>query len=88
MKKKIKNIIKYFDFESVNKVMIALDWKWGTYDGEEIPSIETMKTRAKKLLKEAYKEKTIVSTGGFEAECNDDVLGLRFVVGDMYMDSN
>ena len=45
--KKIKKIMKHFDFEKVHKVMELLDWKWKTEEGVEVPSIKQLKKYAK-----------------------------------------
>ncbi len=47
-----------FDFETVYKTMIFLEWKWG-YPGK-LPTIEDIKKEAERLLEEAvnsYKKK-------------------------------
>jgi len=69
----IEEIIKYFNWERVNKAMIALDWKWSTDEGYIIPTVGDLVTQALNLLHSAYdgamKEKTnySIGTGGFYA---------------------
>lgn len=74
--KAIDNIITYFDWEKVHKVMNALKWEWATLEnGGKIPTVGELFNCALKLLHEAYdkaqKERTnyTVGTGGFYAEC-------------------
>ena len=81
----IDNIMDYFDFDKVLKTMIALDWKWvkedhKSIDDLEIPSIERIRKTAREALIRAIEIKDYTSSGGFEAECEDGVLYLRFVV--------
>ena len=81
----IDNIMDYFDFDKVLKTMIALDWKWVKENHKdindlEIPSIERIRKTARKALMRAIEIKDYTSSGGFEAEYEDGVLYLRFVV--------
>ena len=50
---KINEIIANFDFEKVNKTMIALDWKWGD---EGVPNIKELKESAIERLESAIKQ--------------------------------
>lgn len=81
-KKAIKRVIKNFDFETVNNVMLHLNWKWA--ENNEVPNIIQLKKQAKRLLKEASKFKKFseISTGGFTAYKNEIELGLRFTIID------
>jgi len=81
----IDNIMDYFDFNKVLKTMIALDWKWVKENHKdindlEIPSIGRIRKTARKALIRAIEIKDYTSSGGFEAEYEDGVLYLRFVV--------
>lgn len=83
----IDNIMDYFDFDKVLKTMIALDWKWvkeahKSIDDLEIPSIERIRREARRLLIRAIEIKDSTSTGGFQAEYDDDNLYLRLVVAE------
>ena len=65
----IFEILKEFNFEKVEKVMIATDWKWARPDGLRTPTIDEMKDLCISLLINAEKETTTISSGGFEARC-------------------
>ena len=88
--KKIKKIMKHFDFEKVHKVMELLDWKWKTEEGLEVPSVKQLKKYAKKQLENVvdnYKKKhedLYISSGGFETRMEYGELYLRFIVEDMW----
>jgi uncharacterized ferredoxin-like protein len=91
----IKEIMDEFDFDRVETVMDALDWKWRG----ETPTIEDLKDEAERLLRGAAESRLgafknehhgvaiINACGGFEARafCNEDKtkitgLDLAFVV--------
>ena len=78
---RVKHIIDHFDFDKVQRAMVALDWKWQHIDDEEdqtsrVPSIERMKETARHLLYQAGTQKERYwATGGFHAQ--------RFKTGDM-----
>lgn len=89
--KHIEEVIKGFNFEAVNKTMVALDWYWGGVPSH-IPNIEELKEAAKELLEYAYNEANThgrecgVSSGGFSAWAkpaelpyNDMNLSLQFI---------
>lgn len=85
---KIQDIMEDFDFQKVHGVMEKLDWKWAM-SKYGVPTIEEMKTEAKRLLIDACVERTCVSTGGFRAvyeECSqgdpDPYIGLEFIIED------
>lgn len=73
-----------FDFETVYKTMIFLEWKWG-YPGK-LPTIEDIKKEAERLLEEAvnsYKKKCEIcrmATGGFEVLIAWDIIELKFYI--------
>ena len=88
--KKIKKIMKHFDFEKVHRVIELLDWKWKTEEGLEVPSVKQLKKYAKKQLENVvdnYKKKhedLYISSGGFETRIEYSELHLRFIVEDMW----
>lgn len=88
--KKVKKIMKHFDFKKVHKVMELLDWKWKTEEGLEVPSVKQLKKHAKKQLENVvdnYKKKhedLYISSGGFETRIEYGELYLRFIVEDMW----
>jgi hypothetical protein len=69
----IDNIMDYFKFEQVQKVMELLNWEWAGAE-EGIPTVPELRQEARRLLKMAFEEKTNVSTGGFlvRYELDDD----------------
>ena len=86
----IDEIMDWFDFEKVHKVMTTLDWKWG--DDESVPTIPELRKQTRELMKMAliglsnnFEEKSYsAATGGFEATAflvKDDsrILELKFV---------
>ena len=82
----IDDIQETFDFTKIHKCMIATDWNW--YFGKDkfgfdimgVPSLETIKNEAYRLLKEAYDSECQISSGGFTAFWEDDVLQLIFTI--------
>lgn len=86
---KIKYVLDHFNFERVQDVMIAANWKWQHIDDPDdkthrVPTIERMKKVASHLLYEVatQKEKTW-STGGFQARrFSSGQIGLSFVVAE------
>jgi hypothetical protein len=76
-----------FNFQKVHDVMKQLDWKWAmTKYG--VPTIDELKSEAKRLLIDACVEHTCVATGGFRAvyeagETPDDpdtYIALEFII--------
>ena len=82
----IKEINENFDFVKVHKCMIATNWNWyfgkdeSGFDKMGIPSLETLKNEAYRLLEEAYHSECQISTAGFTAFWEDDVLQLIFTI--------
>ena len=84
---KIQDILEDFNFQKVHDVMKQLDWKWAmTKYG--VPTLDELKSEAKRLLIDACVEHTCVATGGFRAvyeagESPDDpepYIGLEFII--------
>ena len=80
----IIELIEAFDFEKVEKVMIALDWKWGSSQELRTPTIDEMRDKCLQMLFTANREKTTVSSGGFEASYKVDdydreIFTLKFI---------
>ena len=76
----IDKVLDEFDFESVQKTMHALDWKY--WDSEGPVSIGELRRTARYLLKEAMLCKHTIGTGGFEAQRDENMLSLKFVVSE------
>lgn len=99
------DIFDCFDFDKVHRCMEALDWKWaglpefanedygpgGTEDlCMRTPTLDEIKSRAAKILYDAYSEKVTIKSGGFRAayeyyEDDDEyVLTLSFEIDDTH----
>ena len=89
-KKKIKKILKHFDFDQVHGVMEHLNWGWKDTDGK-VPSIDQLKELAEKLLYEVSEKDEFynISTGGFRAfKYENGSLELEFVVTDWMVEED
>lgn len=89
-KKKIKKILKNFDFDRVHDVMEHLNWGWKDTDGK-VPSIDQLKELAKKLLNEVSEKDEFynISTGGFRAfKYENGSLELEFVLTDWMVEED
>ena len=79
---RIENILDFFEFERVKRVMEALDWHWsGAADG--VPSIAEMRKCARRLLEdlEKYPDYDNIATGGFVASrITPEIYKLSFIV--------
>lgn len=81
-KKKIKKILKHFDFEKVHNVMTHLNWSWHDTDGKA-PSIDQLKDLAKRLLNEVSEKEEFYSSasGGLKAiKYENGTLELEFIL--------
>ena len=89
-REQINEILDNFDFDKVEVVMKALDWKWWNSENS-IPTKFEMQKKAASLLEDAYYEAKkwkvshyLVGCGGFEATASywegEVRLGLSFVV--------
>jgi len=89
-KKKIKKILKHFDFDQVHDVMEHLNWGWKDTDGK-VPNIDQLKGLAEKLLNEVSEkdEFNTISTGGFRAfKYENGSLELEFVLTDWMIEED
>jgi hypothetical protein len=88
----IERVLSNFDFEKVEKMMKAVDWKWRgpIMNGEfEVPTVEQMRSQAGRLMYIAINRGFDVSRGGFEAYWiregetpgyrGEGCVGLRFI---------
>ena len=80
----IIELIEAFDFDKVEKVMIATDWKWAFSKELRTPTIDEMRDKCLHLLICAERDHDTVSSGGFEASCkvNDydrEIFTLKFI---------
>lgn len=74
----VKDVIDNFDFQTVDKVMTALDWKWW---GKK-PSIRQMQRDAEEFLYHVLNNDNCISygSGGFMAYRYEDSISLAFIV--------
>jgi hypothetical protein len=86
----IYELLRSFNFEKVEKTMRALEWKWAVGQELRVPEIDEMKDTCSRLLNAAARDKTTVSSGGFEAsykidDFDKEVFTLKFVVAQDYV---
>jgi hypothetical protein len=95
----VDEVMDWFDFNKVKKVMDFLDWKWTMDCGSAVPEIADMRKLVRKYMRDLYqkysKEEKIVAgtgSGGFyveyrkgidEGERFDD-FSVSFSVGEWY----
>lgn len=86
VEKMIEEVMNDFDFEKVHRVMVLTKHKWANIDGtEKVPSLYRIMKDAEELLRTCAshygdKDNFFVSCGGFTAELDCGMLGLRYVV--------
>ncbi len=80
----IDALIEVFDFESVRKAMVALDWKYSL--SGPVPEVPELKEAARQILNSASEEDNDLESvsGGFVAWRSGNDLYLRFVVATAY----
>jgi hypothetical protein len=79
----IEEILDWFDFEKVHKVMESLDWKW--FSIASVPQIPHLRQKARSLLQHVANEEPdcTTATGGFVARHDKyGRLSLSFVVAE------
>lgn len=67
----VNKVLKDFDFQRVQEMMAAVEWKWITPTGAlEVPSVEKMRQSAKAMLTRLVNDpkNAITATGGLWAE--------------------
>ena len=77
IQEQIDEIMDSFDFQKVHKIMEAINWRWHE---EGVPDVYSLRTLARKHLKEAGEIKGTSGSGGFTAnytECNVEKPWLR-----------
>ena len=90
-------LVESFDFIKVQKMMAAVDWKWGGpyMNGElGLPTIDAMQSATMNLILEAHRLDTDMSSGGCEAYwirrgeragyIGNGYIGLRFIGAERY----
>jgi hypothetical protein len=90
----IFELIGKFDFERVEKLMHAVDWKWAMHDGLRFPTIDEMRDNCINLLFSAKRDYDVVSSGGFQASykfncdyvfAGEEIFTLRFIAAESYV---
>lgn len=82
----IDEVLRNFNFDSVHKAMVALDWKWAvpfSASEMEVPSLERIREQARDLLTQVWDDNepdSLSSIGGFEAGRSEDSLHLEFIL--------
>lgn len=90
--KMVDEVMDWFDWERVHKVMEFLDWKWGL--AGEVPSIQELRSKAREhmyIVIDANKPQYMITSGGLKATAfRDEKSGkltgvhLEFVLADWY----
>ena len=78
----LDEFMDHFDFTRVARAMKSLQWFWVRNGQKKIPEEYEIRAEARRILRMAIDEKSIVSTGGFVAELCSDGLSLKFVLHD------
>jgi hypothetical protein len=87
----IFELLNNFNFERIEKLMHAIDWKWAMHDGfRRFPTIDEMRNKCINLLFSAKRDYDVVSSGGFQAsyKVNDEgeeIFTLRFIAAENYV---
>lgn len=82
----IDEVLRNFDFDSVHRAMVTLNWKWSVpFSATEmgIPNLERIREQARDLLTQVWHDNepdSLSSIGGFEAGRSEDSLHLEFVL--------
>ena len=91
MNKAIEDILKYFDFKTMQKVMQFLDWHWysSELDSKFIPSQNDLYQEAKELLLQLEENDCgSLEAGCFIAERDGDNYRLIFSITDYDSEGN
>jgi hypothetical protein len=86
----IFELLDKFNFERIEKLMHAIDWKWAMYDGLRFPTIDEMRDKCINLLFSAKRDYDVVSSGGFQASYKfsdegEKIFTLKFIVTENYV---
>lgn len=84
MDSRIEQIVRNFDWHSVEQTMKLLKWQWyGSEMEDQVPSLGELYLTAIRLLEDVSKEegRYTIGTGGFEAtRYEEGDLALKFVL--------
>lgn len=83
MGKRIENVLDSFNFIKAHTYMKSVNWTW--VNGN-VPDVVELRECARGLLKQAKKERTTVSTGGFIASYSGKRYSLTFYVDRVWED--
>jgi len=80
----IDNIMDYFHFEKVQRVMKFLNWTWA-FAEEGVPTEPELRQQVRRLLKESFEGKQSMAIGGFHVryksyESGEETIELFFSV--------
>lgn len=79
----IDEIMDNFDFDRVHKMMVAVDWKWGSGEDAAVPDKVKLRQTARYLLQRVVSDELYgLCTGGFFARNRNGLLSLSF--GEFY----
>lgn len=66
-KEAIEYCLNTFNFDRVHKVMQAVDWKWSTSEGHQVPTLVQLILAAQKRLNDAWDKQETIESGGIRA---------------------
>jgi hypothetical protein len=84
----IDEIMDYFDFDRVHKVMTLINWRWGLGQDAHVPDKRELRSTARVRLQTAcdeYNKNGVFScnySGGLRGECDEDFVKLSFILAD------
>ena len=75
----VDEVMDWFDFEKVHRVMTMLDWKWAMIGA--VPEIPDLRKQVRKLMRELWNsDNQLVATGGFVVRLHREKNWARFSV--------
>ena len=82
-RKAVENIMDWFDFDKVYRVMKVLRWKWSTAE-EGIPCQGEIREEARRLLTQAIETEMSIGSGGLQVTYipTEGFLKLEFIVSE------
>ena len=83
----IEEVMDWFDFEKVHRVMTMLDWKWANTGG--VPEIPDLRKRVRDLMRSLWNSEDVChGTGGFMVRLYREENWTRFSVAFQVADWN
>lgn len=75
----VDEVMDWFDFEKVHKVMTILDWKWANVDG--VPSVADLRKQVRHMMRSLWDSNNqYTCTGGFMVRLYREEKWARFSV--------